>query len=144
MLHRFLPATAKIVSVDLAPMAPVGSNVNIVLGDITLPETAAEVIGHFGNRLADLVICDGAPGVTGIHDFDEFVQAELIAAAMQITERVLILGGTFIAKVFTGQLTQTILLEKLAYFFNHVQLLKPHSSRSGSAEAFVCCSGFFG
>ena len=26
-------------------------------------------------RLADLVVCDGAPDVTGMHDLDEYVQA---------------------------------------------------------------------
>ena len=25
-------------------------------------------------RLADLVVCDGAPDVTGMHDLDEYVQ----------------------------------------------------------------------
>ena len=28
-------------------------------------------------RLADLVVCDGAPDVTGMHDLDEYVQAPL-------------------------------------------------------------------
>jgi 23S rRNA U2552 (ribose-2'-O)-methylase RlmE/FtsJ len=28
-------------------------------------------------RLADLVVCDGAPDVTGMHDLDEYVQAQL-------------------------------------------------------------------
>ena len=48
---------------------------------------------------ADLVICDGAPDVTGLHDIDEFIQAQLLLAALNITTHVLKLGGTFVAKV---------------------------------------------
>ena len=37
------------------------------------------VLGEFRQgdeaRLADLVVCDGAPDVTGMHDLDEYVQA---------------------------------------------------------------------
>lgn len=29
---------------------------------------------HFGGQLADIVVCDGAPDVTGLHDMDEFLQ----------------------------------------------------------------------
>lgn len=42
--------------------------------------TAREIIGHFEGEKADLVICDGAPDVTGLHDMDEYVQAQLLLA----------------------------------------------------------------
>ena len=35
---------------------------------------------HFEGGKADLVVCDGAPDVTGLHDLDEFVQAQLLLA----------------------------------------------------------------
>ena len=38
-----------------------------------------------GGLKADIVICDGAPDVTGLHDIDEFVQAQLLLAALTIT-----------------------------------------------------------
>lgn len=60
-----------IVAVDLAPIAPINS-VTILQGDITTKETAEAVIAA-ADGMADLVICDGAPDVTGIHDLDEFV-----------------------------------------------------------------------
>lgn len=49
-------------------------------GDITKTSTAEQIISHFKGRLADLVVCDGAPDVTGLHDLDEFVQAQLLLA----------------------------------------------------------------
>lgn len=33
-----------------------------------------QVISHFEGHPADLVVCDGAPDVTGLHDLDEYVQ----------------------------------------------------------------------
>lgn len=62
-----------------------------------------QVISEFHGHHADLVVCDGAPDVTGLHDLDEHVQQQLILAALTIVAHVLRPGGTFIAKVFRGQ-----------------------------------------
>ncbi|KAF6153527.1 hypothetical protein GIB67_027394 [Kingdonia uniflora] len=68
-----------IVSIDLQPMAPIEGVIQ-VQGDITNARTAEVVIKHFDGCKADLVVCDGAPDVTGLHDMDEFVQSQLILA----------------------------------------------------------------
>ncbi len=52
-------------------------------GDITSEATAAAVIAHFQGMHADLVVCDGAPDVTGLHDLDEYVQARMGAANLR-------------------------------------------------------------
>jgi tRNA (cytidine32/guanosine34-2'-O)-methyltransferase len=41
--------------------------------------------------------------VTGLHDLDEYVQSELVLAALMITTNVLRPGGSFVAKVFRGR-----------------------------------------
>ncbi|KAG0488201.1 hypothetical protein HPP92_007012 [Vanilla planifolia] len=46
------------------------------------------VIKHFDGCKADLVVCDGAPDVTGLHDMDEFVQSQLILALKLFFPRV--------------------------------------------------------
>lgn len=50
----------KIIAVDLQAMAPIEGVVQIQ-GDITNINTAEQIIAHFGNEHADLVVCDGAP-----------------------------------------------------------------------------------
>lgn len=50
----------KIIAVDLQAMAPIEGVVQIQ-GDITNVNTAEQIIAHFGNEHADLVVCDGAP-----------------------------------------------------------------------------------
>lgn len=46
-------------------------------GDITSRETARAIIDHFQGGLAELVVCDGAPDVTGLHDIDAYLQSQV-------------------------------------------------------------------
>ena len=130
----------KIVAVDLQEMAPI-DGVECLQGDITSETTARRIISYFSGKLADLVVCDGAPDVTGLHDIDEYVQAQLLLAALNITTHVLKEGGTFVAKIFRGK-DVTLLYSQLNVFFDQVSCCKPKSSRNSSIEAFVVCQGF--
>eukprot|EP00116_Pleurobrachia_bachei_P007211 sb/3467473/ len=127
----------KIVAVDLQAMAPL-PGVTQIQGDITKTTTAESIIGHFEGEHAELVVCDGAPDVTGLHDIDEFIQAQLLLAALNITTHVLKPGGTFVAKIFRGK-DVVLLYNQLRLFFKDVQCCKPRSSRNSSIEAFVVC-----
>ncbi|KAJ3347689.1 putative tRNA (cytidine(32)/guanosine(34)-2'-O)-methyltransferase [Allomyces javanicus] len=131
---------AKIVAVDLQAMAPLPGVVQLQ-GDITKESTAEEIIRHFDGGKADLVVCDGAPDVTGLHDMDEYIQAQLLLAALNITTHVLRPGGTFVAKIFRGK-DITLLYAQLRVFFKNVTCAKPRSSRNSSIEAFVVCQDY--
>uniref|UniRef100_A0A3Q1HXM4 Putative tRNA (cytidine(32)/guanosine(34)-2'-O)-methyltransferase n=1 Tax=Anabas testudineus TaxID=64144 RepID=A0A3Q1HXM4_ANATE len=130
----------KIVAVDLQAMAPL-PGVTQIQGDITKVSTAQEIIRHFEGQTADLVVCDGAPDVTGLHDVDEYIQAQLLLAALNITTHVLKPGGTFVAKIFRGK-DVTLLYSQLKIFFSGVTCAKPRSSRNSSIEAFVVCQNY--
>ena len=130
----------RIVAVDLQEMSPI-AGVTILQGDITTVHTAQQIVSSLGNAKAQLVICDGAPDVTGLHDLDEYVQHQLLLAAANITSFVLEDGGTFVSKIFRGPHTP-FLCEKLEVFFRAVTVVKPKSSRNSSMECFVLCSGF--
>ena len=56
-------------------MAPI-EGVTCLQGDITSVATAEAIIAQFDGSRADLIVCDGAPDVTGLHDLDEFVQSQ--------------------------------------------------------------------
>ncbi|XP_054878680.1 putative tRNA (cytidine(32)/guanosine(34)-2'-O)-methyltransferase isoform X2 [Poeciliopsis prolifica] len=130
----------KIVAVDLQAMAPL-PGVTQIQGDITKVSTAQEIIRHFEGQPANLVVCDGAPDVTGLHDVDEYIQAQLLLAALNITTHVLTPGGTFVAKIFRGK-DVTLLYSQLKIFFSSVTCAKPRSSRNSSIEAFVVCQNY--
>ena len=61
--HRLRP-NVQLIAVDLQEMAPI-SGVHCIQGDITSSKTATEIVSYFKGELADLVVCDGAPDVTG-------------------------------------------------------------------------------
>jgi len=134
------PDDVKIVAIDLQAMAPLPGVVQIQ-GDITKESTAREIIQHFEGEKADLVVCDGAPDVTGLHEIDEYIQAQLLLAALNITTHVLKENGIFVAKIFRGK-DVTLLYSQLKIFFPLVTVTKPRSSRNSSIEAFVVCQNY--
>jgi tRNA (cytidine32/guanosine34-2'-O)-methyltransferase len=141
VLSRSLPHdSAQIVAVDLQPMAPLDGVIQIQ-GDITKSSTVTEILGHFGGVKADLVVSDGAPDVTGMHDLDEYVQHQLIVAALNITTLLIKEGGTFVAKIFRGR-DAALMIAQLRIFFEDVVIAKPRSSRNSSLEGFVVCRGY--
>jgi len=89
----------------------------------------------------DLVLSDGAPDVTGLHDLDIYIQSQLLFSALNLALRVLKPGGKFVAKIFRGK-DVNLMYAQLKCFFEKVHCAKPRSSRASSLEAFVVCEGF--
>jgi tRNA (cytidine32/guanosine34-2'-O)-methyltransferase len=131
----------RIVSVDLQEMSPI-EGVTTIQGDITSYETVQAVIDACGGELADLVICDGAPDVTGLHDLDEYVQFQLLLSALNISTLLLRPGGTFVAKVFRGDNIGLLMAKLRVFFGDEVWVAKPKSSRNSSIECFIVGKGF--
>jgi tRNA (cytidine32/guanosine34-2'-O)-methyltransferase len=90
------------VSVDLQETAPI-PNVMHIVGDITKNETLKKVSEAFKGHKADLVISDGAPDITGFHDMDQYIQSQLLVAALNIAVKMLKDNGHFVAKIFKGE-----------------------------------------
>ena len=141
----------RIVAVDLQPMSPL-EGITTIKADITNPLTIPRILqaldpetfdleSSAGSQPVDLVISDGAPDVTGLHDLDIYVQAQLLFAALNLALRVLKPGGKFVAKIFRAK-DIDLIYAQLRCFFGTVHCAKPRSSRASSLEAFVVCEGF--
>ena len=112
----------KIVSIDLQPMAPL-EGITTLKADITHPSTIPLLLRALDPEAyeqpstpsdapssvtaairqphpVDLVISDGAPDVTGLHDLDIYIQSQLLYAALNLAMGVLRPGGKFVAKMF--------------------------------------------
>ncbi|OAA64785.1 tRNA (uridine-2'-O-)-methyltransferase TRM7 [Cordyceps fumosorosea ARSEF 2679] len=150
-LHRdHQPAAAarrddvKIVSIDLQPIAPL-AGITTLRADITHPATVPLLLSALDSTAdrhpVDLVLSDGAPDVTGLHDLDIYVQSQLLFAALNLALCVLRPGGAFVAKIFRGR-NVDVLYAQLKLFFETVVVAKPRSSRASSVEAFIVCRGF--
>ncbi|KAA8894359.1 FtsJ-like methyltransferase-domain-containing protein [Sphaerosporella brunnea] len=139
VLSRTLPPGSKIVALDLQPMTAIAGVVTLQ-ADITHPSTLPLIAQHLEGK-ADLVICDGAPDVTGLHDLDEYVQSSLLLSALNLAACALRPGGSFVAKVFRGR-DVDVLFAQLRCVFERVTCAKPRSSRASSIEAFVVCERY--
>lgn len=120
----------KIVAVDLQPMAPLPGVIQLQ-GDITEYKTAEAIIAHFQGDQADLVVCDGAPDVTGLHPMDIYIQAQLLLGALHIVCSVLKKGGTFVAKIFRAK-DCDLISNQMLILFENAYIFKPSSSRNSS------------
>ena len=56
---------------------------------IPAPSSSTSATSRGSQRLAELVVCDGAPDVIGMHDVDESVQHELTLSALNIALHIL-------------------------------------------------------
>lgn len=158
----------KIVAIDLQPMAPL-EGITMMKADITHPSTIPLLLRALDPEYyegesekhdttiettttttklpsrhphpVDLVISDGAPDVTGLHDLDIYIQSQLLYAALNLAIGVLRPGGKFVAKIFRGR-DVDLLYAQLRTVFEKVSVAKPRSSRASSLEAFVVCEGF--
>jgi 23S rRNA U2552 (ribose-2'-O)-methylase RlmE/FtsJ len=133
--YDFSKKKKKVIAMDLQEMAPL-EGVEMIKGDITSESVARQVIDYFHPHKADLVVSDGAPDVTGLHEIDEYMQAQLMFAVLSITTHILRTGGSFCAKIFRAD-CYSLLHDQLSIFFEYVTLIKPASSRAASAEHFV-------
>lgn len=132
--------TSRVIAIDLQEMAPI-PGIRMLQADITKQSTLDEVRAYFAGEPADIVLSDGAPDVTGLHDIDEYVQAQLVLAALNVGIALLRPGGTFVAKVFRQKDTN-LLYQQLRILFPDVSVVKPRSSRNSSIEAFVVCRNY--
>ncbi|KAK7744436.1 tRNA (uridine-2'-O-)-methyltransferase trm7 [Diatrype stigma] len=142
----------KIVSIDLQPISPLPGIVTL-RADITHPATVPLLLQALDPEYdektksqqaahpVDLVLSDGAPDVTGLHDLDIYVQSQLLFAALNLALCVLKPGGKFVAKIFRGK-NVDVLYAQLKIFFEKVHVAKPRSSRASSVEAFIVCLNF--
>jgi len=75
-----------------------------------------------------LVISDGAPDITGFHDMDQYIQSQLLVAALNVAIRLLKDDGNFVAKIFKGE-EIGFLYSQFKLYFKEVRIVKPNSSR---------------
>lgn len=130
----------RVIAVDLQEMAPI-ENVLTFSGDITKQATVDKILFNFKGNKAELVVSDGAPDVTGFHDIDQYIQSQLLVAALNIATHTLTPNGTFVAKIFKGH-DATFLYSQFKLFFKAVLIVKPVSSRASSVEHFIVCRGY--
>lgn len=131
-----------VVASDILPMNPV-AGVTFIQGDFTEEEVYNRILDTMAGRLADLVISDMAPNMSGMAAVDQPAAMYLVELALDLARQTLKPGGDFVAKVFHGEGFEEY-MQDLKSSFTKVISRKPDASRSRSREVYIVAKGFKG
>ena len=129
-----------VVATDVLEMAPL-PGVTFVHGDFLDDAAVERVIAALGGVLADAVVSDMAPNLSGVRERDEAGMTELAGAALALAARVLRPGGLLLLKTFEGA-GRNETAARLRECFREVAVRKPDASRSASAECYLVAKGY--
>ena len=125
----------RILALDILPMAPI-EGVSFIQGDIREDSVLAELARLLHGQLADVVLSDMAPNLSGIASADAARIEHLVELALDFTQYHLKPEGALVAKVFHGS-SYDNLFKRFKEVFVTVKRIKPKASRDRSAETFL-------
>ncbi len=124
-----------IIALDLLPMEPV-EGVTFIQGDFREDALLAQLATEMKGQLADVVVSDMAPNLSGIDSADAARVEHLIELSIDFCKNHMKPEGALVAKVFHGSgYSQLVVMFKAS--FKVVKAIKPKSSRSESSETFL-------
>ncbi|MDP9898990.1 RlmE family RNA methyltransferase [Variovorax ginsengisoli] len=128
-----------IIALDLLPMEPI-EGVTFLHGDFREETVLAQLTAAMGGRLADVVVSDMAPNLSGIASADAARVVHLVELAIDFARSHMKPEGALVAKLFHGggyaELTQLFKAN-----FRTVKPFKPKASRDKSSETFMVGMG---
>jgi 23S rRNA (uridine2552-2'-O)-methyltransferase len=139
---RSVGAGGRVVGVDRAPLeTPIESaNALAISADLGEPGTAARILEALGG-LADVVLCDAAPKLSGVRDADRAAEERLLEAVEALLPEILRRGGSLLLKILEGPEAQAV-ERRLRARFETAKSVKPRASREGTSERYLLARGF--
>lgn len=131
-----------VIASDILPMDAI-AGVQFVQGDFTETAVFDEIVNCLNGQMADLVISDMAPNMSGMKAIDQPRAMYLLELAVDFAGQVLRPGGVFVSKVFHGEGFDQ-LLKDVRPHFDKIAAKKPDASRSRSREVYWVATGYRG
>lgn len=128
-----------IIALDILPMEPV-EGVVFLQGDFREPQVLQRLAEAMQGRLADVVVSDMAPNLSGIASADTARIENLVELALEFSQHHMKPQGTLVAKVFHGG-GYAELVKRFRATFLVVKPIKPKASRDKSSETFLVGQG---
>lgn len=124
------------MGVDLVLIDPLPQpQVTTVVGDLRDAGVVRAVRDALG-RAADVLLSDAAPKLSGVRARDEAQWEALADSVLETVPGLLSPGGALVMKTFMGPWVDAV-RSRLRATFRRVQLVRPASSRQGSAECYL-------
>lgn len=128
-----------IIALDLLPMEPI-EGVDFLQGDFREPALLAQLAAMMQGRLADVVVSDMAPNLSGIATADAARIAHLVELAVEFSQLHMKPQGALVVKLFHGSgYSEMVKLFKESFLT--VKPIKPKASRDKSSETFLVGRG---
>jgi len=129
----------KIIALDMLPMEPV-ADVTFIQGDFREDAVLTQVTQALDGRLADLVVSDMAPNLSGVGAADAARIAHVGELALEFSQTHLKPDGALIIKSFHGS-GFSQMVKAFKQVFERVVEKKPRASRDASSETFLLGRG---
>jgi 23S rRNA (uridine2552-2'-O)-methyltransferase len=140
LAKQLVGPVGRVVALDILPIKPI-AGVEFMQGDFSDPKMAEILLEKIGRQMADVVLSDMAPNLSGLVDVDQERATNLVMAAFNFAVLALKPNGNFLTKVFQGA-NFTSIQKLLATRFREVKVIKPEASRARSSEVYILGRGF--
>ena len=132
----------RVVGVDLAAIDPPIPFESVIAfqADLAEPGVAARILDVLGG-LADAVLSDAAPKLTGIRATDRAHEESLLEAIEALLPDLLRPGGTLVVKLLEGPEAQAI-AKRLQKRFASARITTSQATRKGSSEKYLIARDF--
>ncbi len=131
----------RVVGIDIQPVSiALPEQVRVITADLY---TLEEDFWHTVGASFDTIISDLAPSTTGNKMVDTARSFALCEAALDVARNHLVIGGSFVCKVFQGTEFQPF-VATVKRLFKRYDIFKPQSSRKASREIYITGLTFLG
>lgn len=133
-----------VVGVDRAAIDPPLDLANVVTieGDLADPSVSEQLKELLGG-LADVLLSDAAPKLTGIRDRDRALEEEVLLGVEALLEPLLRPKGDLLLKLLEGPEAQES-VRRIRQRFASAKSVKVSATRKGSSERYLLARGFQG
>jgi 23S rRNA (uridine2552-2'-O)-methyltransferase len=141
---REVGPSGRVVGVDRAPLQAPPDNANTLAfeADLEDPATAGRIREALGG-LADVVLCDAAPKLTGVRDRDRAAEERLLEAVEALLPGLLAAGGSLLLKILESPEARAV-ERRLRGRFAQARAVRPEASRKGTSERYLLARGYRG
>jgi 23S rRNA (uridine2552-2'-O)-methyltransferase len=135
----------RVVGVDRAEVDPEISlpQVDAIVGDLEAEDIVERLRESLGRDLADVILSDAAPKLTGIRETDRANEERLLEAIEGLIPKLLKVGGSLLLKILEGPEAQTV-DRRMRALFEQARTVKLESTRKGSTERYLIARGLRG
>ena len=141
----------RLVGVDRAQVDPpiLLPNVTALVGDLEDADIAGRLTAALAEEggavgvLADVVLSDAAPKLTGVRETDRANEERLLEAIEGLLPRLLVSGGSLVIKILDGPEAQEI-DRRMRKAFRKAKVVKLEATRKGSTEKYLVAQGYLG